>query len=130
MEITVRLAENPEGGMVKALLGAHADHDFSTLNPYWLVAIVNGVIAGCIQVRHGRPIGNLDNLAVSSTLRWAHRGLVVERLLLEGCAVLRHNGSTVASGYVPAHLASYQTMLQNRGATVHSAGAMIVIGLV
>ena len=128
--ITTRLATDGEGEIVKALLGQKKPVedwvDFSTLNPYWLVAVIDGEIVGCIQTLPSRPFGGLENLHVSASLGWKDHALVVERLVLDGCAVLAYHGAGLVSGFVPDTLASYRKVLERRGAIIWDRGAMMM----
>ena len=65
---TIRLAEDSEAEDVRYILEQVGQIpnglDWSRVYPCWLVAELNGVICGCIQVLHGFPLSHIGFWAV------------------------------------------------------------------
>ena len=57
--ITIRLAENADGPAIGALVVAAgfavATLDWSDVHPYWLVAVQDDAVVGCIRVAGSGP---------------------------------------------------------------------------
>lgn len=128
--ITTRLATDEDGPAIKALMSQFQPVDdwvdFSRVSPFWIVAEMGGQIVGCIQTLPSRPFGNLENLHVQESLGKRYRAKIVERLLLDGCAVLRYHGASAATGFVPDLLIEYRDMLTKRGTRIWDRGAVMM----
>lgn len=128
---TVRLAENSEGELVKAILLENGPVEeslrFDRISPYWLVAELPGRgIVGCVQTLPSRPAGHLEMLSVSKSLTEAERGLVARELTLTGSALLAHNGADCAMGLVTFANRGYKRALKRRGAISVAQGNMML----
>ena len=128
-DITIRLAQNSDGPRIGELVWESGymveDVDWTDIYPYWLVADVDGRLAGGLQVLPGKPMGRLELLAVEDALPHRTNALVVKSLILAGMATLTKAGAQLASGFIPFEYKSYKRMLKKRGGKVVAQGNMI-----
>lgn len=129
-KVTVRLAENVEGGAVLAVLeqqhGSQADYlKWDNINPFWLVAEIGGAIVGCLQTCPSRPMGRLESLATAGHLSEIERGQVVRELAMTGMGILHHHGAQQVQMLIPFELRAYKRVLKRRGAVVLCQGNML-----
>ncbi len=129
-DIKIRLATNDEGPIIKgfvAATGFKEDYlDWSQIFPFWLVAIVEDEIVGCLQVCPSRPIGRLEFLYTVPELSHKMRGLVVWQLVVTGRETLKLEGAQLVSAMIPFELKSYKRLLKRRGATTALSGNLMV----
>lgn len=127
---TARLAENADGGMVKALLIAAGPFDasipFDDIHPYWVVVELQGRIVGCIQTCPSRPIGHLEMMAVAADLGVKERAAVIRELFAAGITCLNFHRCYMAAGFVPFELKAYKRWLKKRGSVVADSGNMMM----
>lgn len=129
VQIVLRLATAEDGptiGNMLRLSGWEIEGvDWSDPSPNWLVADIDGLIAGCVCVFPGRPIGWVEFLCVEPELRHRTRATVAKMLLEQGLATIRAGRGQVACGGVPERLPDYQRMLERRGAQVAASRANV-----
>ena len=77
MNITVRLASNYEGDLIRELVyqnGFDLDWiDWNDIYPFWLVALMEENIVGCIQVCLSRPIGRIELLSINPDITHVYK---------------------------------------------------------
>jgi hypothetical protein len=127
MPVEIRLGKNGEGQRIKELLLADGvvgieGLDWSRIEPYWLVADLDGEVVGCLQVCLGLPMGRLELLATDKEMPHRMRATVVRELLLQGVATLTRLGAGMATGMVSFDQKAYKKMLRRRGAVVIFSG--------
>lgn len=118
--ITLRIARADDAVLIGNLV-RHAGWmvdgiDWSDIGANWLVAEHDGLIAGCIMVLPGKPIGFLEFLATVDGMPHRRRATVVRALLLQGLATLTRFGSQRAAGHIGQHRKDYIRVLERRGA--------------
>ena len=126
--VTIRMAENSEGRTIGALVVAAgfdvARLDWAVVNPWWLVAEIDGHIVGCIDILPSRPVGRLEMLAVHPELSNRKRAKVVKALLGHGLALLQRAGCEIGAGIVPEGMEGYRKVLEHRGSRAITEGTL------
>lgn len=126
--LIVRAATNEEGPQVGALVWRAGfiveGIDWTDIQPYWLVAEVNGTIKGAIQMCPGKPMARLELLSIDEGMRMILKGRLVKMLLLSACYAMQRVGAQYVCGVIPDRLASYRHVLEKHGAWRLSAGSM------
>ncbi len=127
--IVIRLADNSEGHIVEKLTNENGftleGLDWTTIFPYWLVAVNENEIIGTIQVSQSRPVGRLELLSIKPNIDHRLRALTVKRLLLAGCASLKEGGAQMSMGMIPFEMKSYKKLLKKRGSIIVSNGNLM-----
>jgi len=129
--IAIRLAQNDDGRVLGNLVSRNGfyfedfDIDWSRIYPYWLVAEVNGMIVGALQVCPGAPLGRLELLCTEPRLRKRQKAKVVRGLVDAGQATLLAAGSQLASGVIPHKMKSYKEIAKSRGWRTLSTGNLM-----
>jgi hypothetical protein len=95
-------------------------------NPYWLIAEIDGVALGCIQVAPGVPFGRLELLCIPKWLNKRHRSKIMLSLMGTGLATLKRMGAQFAIGMVDEGRGGYEQVLQNRGAVRLFSGSTFI----
>jgi hypothetical protein len=122
--VKIRVAQNNQGMAVRELLIQNnilegmADARWDAIFPYWLLAVNEDEIIGCIQIVAAKPYGFLEFLCVKPGVTNQVRAVTVKKLLLVGCQQLRAMGSDYAVGTVPTTLKSYKNVLRNNGCMI------------
>jgi N-acetylglutamate synthase-like GNAT family acetyltransferase len=134
VNVTTRLAMDTDAPAIKALLSQTHETDesidFSHIAPFWLVAEIEGKIVGCIQTLPSRPFGGLENLHLSGALSRLRKAKVAEKLLLDGCAILRYHGASHVIGFVSDSLAEYRGFLERRRTKARDSGSQMIVRVV
>ena len=99
--------------------------DWSKLGAYWLKAVRDDEIIGCVQIAYALPISRLEYLSVGDVSDIT-RAKVVKQLLSTGCAFLSEGGAQIVSGTVPFPLKSYKRVLKKRGAVMTVQGNVFI----
>jgi hypothetical protein len=119
--ISVRLARNEDGGSIGSLVTRNGfyfddfDIDWTEIYPHWVVAEINGIIVGALQVCPGKPLGRLELFCTEPRLRPRHRVKVLRGLSSAGEAALLAQGSQIASGVIPFTMKSYRNIAEKHG---------------
>lgn len=134
VEPTLRLAADGDGGTIANLCAACGYHaldnvDWSRVYPYWLVAEIDGLILGAIQVAFSLPVGRIEFLAIEPELGIRDRAMLVRALAAQAQSTLRQGGCSLASFMIPDHLDSYRAILERRGAVVLFEGTTLIKAL-
>jgi N-acetylglutamate synthase-like GNAT family acetyltransferase len=98
------------------------DVEWSDIAPYWLVAVQDGEVVGCIQVAPAKPFGRLEMLAVSAELTDYLKSKAARMLLISGTSTLRAGGSQFATAMVAFKNKRMNRLLKKRGCTRMSQG--------
>lgn len=126
--IMVRAAVDADGEQIGALVwraGFTVESiDWTHIQPYWLVAEVNGTILGAIQMCPGKPMARLELLSIDEGVRLILKGRLVKMLLRTACYAMQRAGAQIVCGVIPGRLASYRTVLERHGARKLSDGTM------
>ncbi len=129
-DIKIRLATNDEGPIIKSFVAAHGfeeDYlDWNHIYPFWLVAVIQNVIVGCIQLCPSRPVARIEFLHTIPELSHRERSLVVWQLILTGKETLKIEGAQMISAVIPFELKSYKRILKRRGAVTALSGNLMV----
>lgn len=126
------MATNAEGHFIAELLDLNGynfpvEMDWSEVFPFWLVAVLDGVIVGCVQVVMGKPLGSAEFLAVKPGLPNRYRVLCVRDLTVAAMACLRMQGCYMAFTFTPFERKDYKEILKNKfGAVAASSGTIMV----
>lgn len=124
------LAPNVMGEEIKSLVnkaGFLTKLDWSDIYPFWLVAIAENKIVGCLQVCPGKPVGRLEMLAVDQEYTHQKKAKVVSMLLTVGVRTLKAHGAQMVTGHVGFEDKGYKRMLKKRGCEVISSGNMMAM---
>lgn len=121
LDITVRLARPDEGHVIGQLAAESGKWEIVGMDwsvdptPYWLIAEMDGIPWGCLQVLPGVPMGHLEFLCVPTCLDHRHRAKIVKRLLLTGLQTCKLAGAQFVSGVLHPGLDGYATVIEHRG---------------
>jgi hypothetical protein len=117
--IAVRIAANSEGERISELVketGFIVDgFTWNNIAPYWLVAEVDGVIIGCIQVCLSLPVGRIEMLAVDKRLSHVTRARVIYQLCITAGATLKAAGAQMATSLISFKNKPWKQILKRRG---------------
>lgn len=129
VRLVLRLATGEDGptlGNMLRLSGWEIEGlDWSDPSPNWLVAEIDGLIAGCLCVFPGRPIGWVEFLCVEPELRQRTRAKVAKALLEQAMRTIKVGRGQVSAGGVPERLPDYQRVLARRGCQVAASRANV-----
>lgn len=129
VRLVLRLATAEDGptiGNMLRLSGWEIEGlDWSDPSPNWLVADIDGLIAGCVCVFPGRPIGWVEFLCVEPELRQRTRAKVAKALLEQAMRTIKAGRGQVSAGGVPDRLPDYQRVLERRGCQVAASRANV-----
>lgn len=131
-DITVRIARNDEGGIVRDLaaeIGVSYEDweiDWSDIFPYWLVAECEGRIIGAINIRISKPFASVEMLSLASDLTKKVRGVATDMLVAAAKTVVAQYGSQAICGLIPDELASYRRVAERRGYVPMAHGHMML----
>ena len=135
-DIEIRFATNEEGHIVRDLLMQDDYDDIEDLNwnniyPYWLIAVYQDKIIGCIELLIGYPVGIMEFMAIDKTISQMQRALVSKRLVKNGFAAHSKAGVSATMACVPFHLKGWKKILKRKwNAVVISSGNIILKKLV
>ena len=130
--IEIRCALNAEGERVRELVVqggynvAGLDFDWSDIEPYWLVATVNGEIMGCLQMCPGKPVGRIELLSVHKDMGPRKRASIVQGLVYDAMAALKVSGSQAVACLINLESKSFKRILKKRGAVVLASGNLLI----
>jgi len=130
--IEIRAGLNAEGDRVRDLVVqggynvAGLDFDWSDIEPYWLVAVVNGKIMGCLQLCPGKPVGRMELLSVEQGLGPRGRAVLVKGLVYDGMAALKFSGSQAVACLINFEEKGFKRILKKRGAVVLTSGNLLI----
>lgn len=130
--IETRAALNAEGERIRDLLVKTGFNyqglgfDWSDIEPYWLVALVNGQILGCVQMCPGKPIARMEMLAVDEDLAPRLRAVLVKELILSAMAGLKISGCQAISALINFDMKPFKRFLKKRGAVVLTSGNLMI----
>ena len=120
-QLTVRLAQPGEGPLLHTLAQESGKWEITGLDwsfdpyPWWLIADVEGVPTGCLQVCPGIPLGRLEFLCVPTATPHVIKAKVVRALLLHGLAACRAHGAQFVTGMLHTGLEGYARIIERRG---------------
>ena len=97
---------------------------------YWLKAVRDGAIVGCVQYIFARPVARLEYIAVADDLEPYVQAKIVRELLDFACRVLADNGAQAVSGTVPFALKVAKRQLKKRGAIAAEQGNIMIKRLI
>ena len=100
--------------------------DWSDVAPYWLVAEIDGVVVGALQLCLAKPFGWLEMLFIDEALDDLPRGRVTKAIVERGLLALLAFGAQAALGTVPHALPGYKRVLKRRGAVTLGSGNLMV----
>ena len=129
--INVVGASNEHGEIVRALIAQspwndeHGDLDYSTLAPYWLLALHDGKAVGTIQMSFGRPLARLEYMAIDESIKGYEKAQIVRALLDAGAQILISQGAERVTGFIPFELKTYRRVLERRGARIAGKGTLM-----
>lgn len=121
--ITVRLARADEGPALEALYASSGKPPlpfvswFDSFSPFWLVAVdEDGIGLGCINVRISKPVAQVEELCIPTTLRKRVKAQVMLKLVYEALRVCQSYGVQAAQFSIdPAH-GDWTRIVTKRGA--------------
>jgi hypothetical protein len=123
MNIEIRLASNYEGDLIRDLVYQNGfDIDWLTwdnIYPYWLVAVVDEEIQGCIQVCPSLPIGRIEILSIKKDITHTPRARIVKMLVSAATVTLKEFGAQAASSIIPHEMKSYKRVLKKHFGAVN-----------
>lgn len=129
LEVNIRLADNSEGQLIEKLTNENGftleGLDWSTVYPYWLVAIHEEEIIGAIQVCFGRPAGRLEFLSIKKEIDPRLKSSTIKKLLTSGGVSLSENGSKMTLIMVPFEMKSHKKALKKQDYIIVSNGNLI-----
>lgn len=103
-KVKISLALDIQGKEIEKLLAETGvviqGADWSKVFPYWLVAVVDNKVIGCIQVMPAIPVGWLEALTVSPSVSFKFRAIAIRKLLAQGLATLKLGGCQLACATV------------------------------
>ena len=102
------------------------DLDFVGAEPFWVVVEKDDQVIACLQVCPGVPVGRAEDLALAQGLRIRDQAEAVRLLAYRAMALLKGGGSSVVQFLIPAHLHSYRTILEDRGAALVANGWLMM----
>ena len=126
----VIVAGEKDGPIVQALVADSGydylrDLDWSRVSPWWLIAILDGKPAGCIQIAASLPIGRMEYLCIRRMLSHRDRAKVAHALSWRAMAYLRGMGCGMVQGIVGAPYEGWVKRMVKRGARVVVSGDMV-----
>jgi hypothetical protein len=119
--VTVRLAKNADGPRIGELLAASGfksdgwDIDWSDIEPWWLVAEIDGVVEGAVQVCLAKPIARVEMLGINPELSYRDRSLVASKLDKQWQANVKISGASGLAGTVAYELDGFLRVASRRG---------------
>lgn len=129
-DVRIRLADDEDGPRIRELLGKAGFTlefvEFRDLRPYWLVALYDGEIVGCLQYCRSKPIARAELLGIEPELSPTLRSLVVRDLWSAVAATARLDGAQAISAHVPFELKAYQRKMKHRGWVRTSSGNLML----
>ena len=132
-KINIRLAAGPEDGAelghLAALGGfftAGFDLDWSDVFPHWIIAEVEGDIAGAIQVCPGKPIARLEWLLIHPRYRHRMRAQIAKALWYAGLGTLKRAGAQMASSLIEFDDPGTKAVLEHRAAVEIGQGRIMI----
>jgi hypothetical protein len=129
---TVRLAKNADGPRIGALLSASGfksdgwDIDWSDIEPWWLVAEIDGVVEAAVQVCPSKPIARVEMLCVNPELSQIDRGRTMSLLSAQWEEFVRMSGASGLAGVIPNELDSYFSVAKHRGYVTVAEGHVMM----
>jgi hypothetical protein len=130
----VRFAEDAEGEAVRQIVkgqhGVSGALKWDRINPFWLVAELDGRIVAALQTCPSRPVGRLEMLSLDRNLTVRQHAAVFKALVLAGMGLIKGHGAEQVQIFVPEDLTEYRTFLEGRDAVVVDTGFMLAKQLV
>lgn len=122
----VRLAQNEDGDAIHRLaLSTGFDLpilDWHDIYPYWLAALLDGEIVGCLQICPGKPTGFLEMFLTDPELSPQCRARVLKAVMEQGFLLLKKWGTQVIICLVPFENKALKRILKKRGFNVVQSG--------
>ena len=121
MRVTVRLAKNEDGPRISELLAMVGlktegwDIDWNDIEPWWIVAELDGVVKGAVQICPSKPIARVEFLAVDPEMNEMDRGRVISNLERQWKATVKISGAGGFAGMIPYEYDSYLNVARRRG---------------
>lgn len=133
--VVLRLASDHDGATIANLCSAcrYDILDYASwthIYPYWLVAEIDGLILGAVQVAISLPVGRIEFLAVEPELGHRDKAMIVKGLADQAMGTLRKAGCELASFMIAEHLQGFRKVLEKRGARELFSGTTLVKRLV
>lgn len=125
-EVQVRFARDGEAMAIAQMV--HCSHDavpnvrWDKVYPFWMVALKDGDLIGCVQVCYSQPIGRMEFLSFVADLPYRTRALAVKALLNLGTLTLRESGAQVVAGCLGFEQKSFRDILKAEGCIVLMSG--------
>lgn len=115
--VEIRLAVNSAGPEIEKLLALNGikleGADWNNVFPHWLIACVEELVIGCVQVMPSKPVGYLEFLFVHPDTPFKFRAVAIRKLWLQGTATLYHAGCNYVGGAVATGNRKFANVLEN-----------------
>lgn len=126
---TIALADDTDAAAIRELAVAQypylADCDWSHVAGWWLVAVLDDRIRGCIQLAGCLPIGRLEYLCLDGALNQTDRGRIAHRLMYTAMGMLGQMGCSMVQGIIGYDVEGWAETCTRRGAVVVVSGRMV-----
>ena len=101
--------------------------DWSQVYPSWLVASIDDVVVGCVQVLPGIPLGRLEFLSVDMNLDREIRREIARKMALAGMESLKAQGGQGAAATVPYDRTGFHDLVEELGGSDINEGWIMVM---
>jgi hypothetical protein len=129
-EISVRFARNGEGMAVAQMV--HSSHAAVPnvawdrgIYPYWIVAVKDGELIGCVQVCYSTPIARIEFLSFTPGLPYRTRALAVKALLSLASLAVKKTGAQVVAGCLGFDQKGFKEILKAEGCVTMMSGNIL-----
>jgi len=114
-DIVLRLGKNEDGPRIGELVGLNFEVDWSDIEPWWVVAEIDGKVVGAVQVCPAKPVARVEMLAIDPELNHRARSEVVMRLRDQWEATARMGGAVALAGAIESEMQSFFDVAVHRG---------------
>lgn len=116
-DITIRMAQSSDVVALAILTAASFEPykpQWQNATNDWMVAEINGIVHGCLQLCIGRPTGRLAMLCLDTTLDNRSRHAIMVELVRGGMFALQQMGSQVVTIFVDYEHKGFKRLVKKR----------------
>ena len=131
--VSLRPGLDSDGLRIKELLELSGfpkiNMKWEKIEPSWVVAEIDGEIAGAIMIGFGVPIGRIEMMCLSSSIKRKDRAKCATLLFQAAKGALSRMGSEIAMALISDCNKQFQTLCIKHGAVPVDNGQLMVYSL-